>query len=362
MAGQPVSEEQAYFDRIGPQGSGPFKLDNGQLYGVFDIPALVNGGMNVAQRENRDLTDATKPLAYGDAVYGAVDRVLVYFDGSDVTNGTFTQDALASIGTTGHAAHLSNLSLSGSGVAHFLRLERGQNMARFIGKTVSMGIILEHNIGSAKTVTLKIYETDTLNTFSSGNITLISSSGGESVSDSTETWVKFEGVDLSSADPGKGLVLEAEVDTGGISDKNIRITEWKLEEGPQCTPFVHEDEAVTRDRCTRYSLMLRAEAWSATSICLGMVTGSNSRALFNHPEMVQFVHSIEYSNVGHFGLSDKGAGKTVTGLSLSNAGPSPVCTRFDVTASGATFDAGDATHFDFLDTSGWLLLDAEYYT
>jgi hypothetical protein len=208
---------------------------------------VINGSCAVAQRGALTLGAGNDSIA--GRGFGDVDRI-AGFTTQTASAGTLTRSVAAPVGVTGFAAHFLGVTLSAGGKLHFLYRVESFDAIRFKGDVISISCKVYHDVGSAKTITLFLRDPDVVDIFSA--TTAISNNGGTSVSNATATVITWENVDLSAANPERGLELEIELDCGAITTKNFYLTELQIEIGEKSTPFEFRLMGSELLSCQRY--------------------------------------------------------------------------------------------------------------
>jgi len=179
------------------------------------------------------------------AKWGKVDCWAVYATGGTITAGSATQDAAASIGTSGTALHISGLSMTGAGKIAIRQRIRAKRARAAKGGAWIAGIKLLHDIGSAKNATVTVNKANAADNFSA--VTQILQSAAQAVPDATGTTVSLAVPDMG--DCSNGIEVIFELDVGAITAKNIRATDAFNVQGTEVPlVFPHEqlEQALAR--------------------------------------------------------------------------------------------------------------------
>lgn len=222
-----------------------------ELDGFVPRNPIVNGGMAVAQRA----TLTTSANSLGDtlgstAKIGKVDGFAGYASAGTITAGTLTQDTSATIGDSGNALLVSGLTMTGSAKWCFAHRIEAKDATALKNKAAIFACRLLHDIGSSKNAVITISKpTTTADDFSS--LTTIATSASLPVADATGTQISLAVTDMG--DCSKGISIVVELDTGAITTKAIRTTEWMLVRGAAIpAAFPAAPFADDLARCQRY--------------------------------------------------------------------------------------------------------------
>ena len=228
---------------------------------------LLNGGMRVS-------TGTTAPSLSTSFQSGVVSLLWGKVD-ANVTAGTLTQGTSTDY-ASGHYAHFSGVSTSGSAnvVAQF-RIG-SDDAARFVDNPLSFQCVVYQDTGGAINYTITVKKCDAADNFSS--LTTIGTDSAQSVSDATDTAATFSVADMG--DCSNGIAIEVSAAVGTITTKNFRITSAQAEPSATTTAFselpydvaragILQDEGLTVVQLTSVA------ATATTSIDLATIFSDN---------------------------------------------------------------------------------------
>jgi len=146
------------------------------------------------------------------------------------------------------------------------------------------------------------------------------------------------------------------------------ITGVQLELGDTATDFEYRSYGEELALCQRYAVVF-ANSTSGKSgitmlgsrghIGLGLAHNSGNPVVYCElPVVMRALPSQTYSSVGHF-MFDRGWASTATLTALSIQGLRSSTKSIALIGTTSGLNNGDAGSFDFTNTGGWLLLDAE---
>jgi len=297
--------------------------------------AVINGGCIVAQHPAYTLGASSDAVT--EVVNGGVDMIGGYTT-QTASAGTLTQATSASVGSTGYASHFSGVTLAAGGKLHWVYRMEAKDAARFKGKSASIQVKVYHDIGSAKTATLYLRDADVADVFSATSA--ISNDGGTSVNDTTATTLKLENVDLSSANPERGLELEVELDCGAITTKNAYLTELQIEEGAVATNFVRRAYGSELEACKRYFSKI---VGGGSNNRMGNGYAQNTSVAHIHfqlPVTMRAAPTFSVSSAGDFDIRYAGASRAVNAVATISSQPNGVTAEITVNATVLTAGEG----------------------
>ena len=156
------------------------------------------------------------------------------------------------------------------------------------------------------------------------------------------------------------------------NDATLEITGVQLEVGSQATPFEHRSFAEELVLCQRYCVVYQGNASPLGSGGAVTMSGADGFLAYGHavnganpiltqifPVLMRQTPSQSRSSTGHFQFW-RGWTTTLaaTNFAVESAGSSPMHYRFNITTSGGMSN-GDPGIFNFANTSGYLIYDAE---
>ena len=214
-------------------------INNGPLAGFRN--AIINGGMQVAQRAAPTITDTPQ--------YGQADRFVAYISGGTSISGTISQGADAQF-KSGYRLWLAGLSYTSGTWAIQQRIE-SFNSIGLNGSTVTVSFKLYHDFGSSRTVDVSLAEANAVDDFSSvtGIATVYTS---PALTSGAYSNVSCSFV-IGASDATNGILLQiADSSATTVSAKNLIIGDVQLEIGPVATPFERRPIGTELALCQRY--------------------------------------------------------------------------------------------------------------
>jgi hypothetical protein len=306
-----------------------------------------NGGMMVAQRTTAASLSTSMQI-------GKVDRFWAFASGGVVSAGTITQDTAATIGRTGYALHLSGVTLSAGSLLIRQRLPSLRTrQLKSVAAAFSCKIL--HDVGSSINVQVAIVKANAADDFSA--TTAVTTGPLQSIPTGVETTVLMPGAAMG--DVSNGLQVSLTVTTNAITTKNVRVTEWQIEEvatvgSSAVTSFEYKPYEYELAQCQRY-----LPAFSAAGVIDDVAQGgmnTTSQAAVNYQFLVEPrvpPTGITVSAVGHFTLSNMTVTSLVTALTFNAASRRSV--RMVVTGTGAPYGANQPANLYATNASGQIL-------
>jgi hypothetical protein len=350
---------------------------------------IINGNMRIAQR-------GTSVTGLTGTAYSTVDRF---------------QTVISSLGTWTE----SQSTDAPAGFSSSLKFEcTTANASPAAGSVILTNHRIEGNTlpslafgtASAKSVTLSFWvKSNKIGTYAVGfrNIDNGRAIGGNYTIDSADTWEQktftFEGDTVSGFNIDNTVAATVEwffgagtdytsgtmpttwattvtanraagqtVNLADSTSNYINITGVQLETGTTATDFEHLQYGQQLALCQRYAVVLANSTSGKSGITMlgtrgyigfGLAHNSVNPVVYCElPIIMRALPSQTYSSVSHF-MFDRGwaATATLTALSIQSLRSSTKSIALIGTTSG--LNNGDAGAFDFNNTAGWLLLDAE---
>ena len=347
---------------------------------------IINGNMMIDQRGGT-VTINTASRTYG------VDRWLGYGQASD---GVFTivQDTEAPAGFVNSTKITTTTADASIGASQYYLL--GQSIEGTNFSHLSWGS------ASAKTVTLSFwvrssltgtfggainnnavnrsypftYTIDSANTWEQKSVTITGDTSG--------TWLTTTGIganvwfDLGCGSSNVGTAgtwaaagyygATGTTSLIGTNGATLYITGVQLEANTTATPFENLQYTTQLQLCQRYAVMFANSTSGKSGITMlgskghigfGLAHNTGNPLVYSElPVLMRALPTQTYSNVSHF-IFDRGwaAAATLTALSIQGLRSSTKSIALIGTTTG--LNNGDAGSFDFDNTDGWLLLDAE---
>ena len=168
--------------------------------------------------------------------------------GTVVTAGSFGVTAAANVGVSGKAFKFSGVSLTGTGVLYHRYRMEAADAVKFKNQTVSIGMQVYHDVGSAIDYTIFVRKADVADNFAA--VTAISDSGAQSIASATASDLSYLGVALG--DCSNGIEIEIKIEAGAITTKNFELTEFQFEPGLVNTAFEYRSLVNELALCKRY--------------------------------------------------------------------------------------------------------------
>lgn len=198
---------------------------------------MINGDCKIAQRSSYTLVKDVYD-------FGQVDRFEGMATGTTVTNGALVHSAFSGK----DYIKFEQVTITGTGEIYLRHRIEAQDAEIFNGQKASFSCSLYHAIGSDMDVTIFIRKADSADNFAA--ITDIANSGAITVSDNSETIIKFEDVDMGACE--NGIEIELKLEPGAITTKDFLIRQFQFEPGSIATQFVKEPYVETLQKCQRY--------------------------------------------------------------------------------------------------------------
>ena len=214
-------------------------INNGPLAGFRN--AIINGGMQVAQRTAPTITDTPQ--------YGQADRFVAYISGGTGISGTINQGADAQF-KSGYRLWLAGITYTSGTWAIQQRIESANSIG-LNGSTVTVSFKLYHDFGSSRSVGVELAKANAVNNFSS--VTAIASGyGSPALPSGAYSNVSCSFV-IGASDATNGILLQiADSSATTVSAKNLIIGDLQLEIGPVATPFERRLIGTELALCQRY--------------------------------------------------------------------------------------------------------------
>jgi len=202
---------------------------------VEDLSSTSGGGGETVQGsiENKFINGACRVASEGGSVSisgsyqeGQVADINVKAAGTP-TNGTVDLVKTTSVGTSGYALEVTDLTTGGGGTVDYrFRFNSVDSRDLVSGAAIFQCNVLQ-NTGAAKTYTISIYKATAEDNFSS--TTLIGQSSGTSVSDSTDTKISYSIANMGDCSNGIEIILS--VACGAVTTKDFYVADIVFRKG-----------------------------------------------------------------------------------------------------------------------------------
>ena len=347
---------------------------------------IINGNMMIDQRGGT-VTINTASRTYG------VDRWLGYGQASD---GVFTivQDTEAPAGFVNSTKITTTTADASIGASQYYLLGQsieGTNFSPLVwGSASAKTVTLSFWVRSSLTGTFGgainnnavnrsypfTYTIDSANTWEQKSVTITGDTSG--------TWLTTTGIganvwfDLGCGSSNVGTAgtwagagyygATGTTSLIGTNGATLYITGVQLEANTTATPFENLQYTTQLQLCQRYAVMFANSTSGKSGITMlgskghigfGLAHNTGNPLVYSElPVLMRALPTQTYSNVSHF-IFDRGwaAAATLTALSIQGLRSSTKSIALIGTTTG--LNNGDAGSFDFDNTDGWLLLDAE---
>jgi len=290
---------------------------------------LINGGMMIGQR-------ATDQTLDQQIRYGRVDRWHAFWNSSTgVSPGS--QGHQYSVNTeTYNVMALTPLTCSSTNNLFIgQRIESvNSRCLRFANDYggVSFRIKVWHNFGVNVNMKCVVYTADATDNFSA--ITGRYTSNDISVPSGTFTTLKFEGINIGTADVEKGVVVYLKVDTPVCSGATMYLGDAQLEIGPACTDLEKRPYSLELVLCQRYFWKIGGTAIYEPVGVGTNAAGTQARIVVKFPVSMRAAPSWYTTNSGLWQVKS-GNDFVCTAVSLAYATPDFADMAFEV-SSGLT--------------------------
>ena len=373
-------------------------INGAQIGGRRNI--IINGAMTVAQRGTSDTTVGVKCVDRMNQQYGGENEAPT-FSQADVSSGTtpYTEGFRKAFKIT------NGDQTSGAGASDYLYFQtilEAQDIANsgwnylstssFI--TISFWVrssVAQNFYGILSTVDgtsqAYVYETGSLsaNTWTKITKTLPGNSNlqFDNNADAGLYWAPIRAFDGTSRTGSMTLNAWAAYSSSArtpdqtstwwtTNDATLEVTGLQLEVGQQATPFEHRSFGEELKLCQRYCAVYQGSAAPLGSGGAVTMSGSDGFIAYGHavnganpiltqifPVVMRSTPSQSESSDGHFQFW-RGWTTTLaaTSITAESSGSSPMHYRFNIGTSGGMSN-GDSGIFNFANTSGYLIYDAE---
>lgn len=258
-----------------------------------------------------DIGQGSTATVSGTAQYAQVDMVAVWASAGTPSAGTIKKDILAG----GESAlKLEGATATGSAVWSARTRIEAKDAIKWKNRTASIQCRVAHNVGSAINYTIVVRKPTASDNWAA--TTTIGTSGTTSVSDQTETIVKYE--NLSLGDCSNGLEIEVQAASGAVTTKYFFWTNWQIDEGSVCLSF--------RPICFS-DAMARAQRYYEKSYAYSTVPGTATTT------------GAEYTIPPN--ASDAGQGRSVRFMVAKRVAPTVTVYSTATGASGNVSNSGD---------------------
>ena len=297
---------------------------------------IINGDCKVAQYPDYTLVKD----AYS---FGKIDRMAVMATGTAVSAGSVTQSSFSGK----DYLKFNQVTLTGTGELYVRHRIESRDARIFKDNKASFQVSVFHNVGSDTTFTVTVRKADAEDDFSA--VTDISNDGGTAISDSAETVIKYENIDMGSCE--NGIEIEIKIDAGAITTKDFLIRKFQFELGEIATEFESEPIAETLQKCKRYYQTIgkgvNGAFSSGTEIDVAQVLPMEMRATPTGT-LLNTSPSINHTGVG---------GKTGSGSAIVGGGTSYSADGAYIRIDG--FSGGTGKEPVFITSDDVIGLDAE---
>lgn len=201
---------------------------------------IVNGASSIAQRQTTTIVNNTRQ-------FGLVDAIGCTVSATTVTGGTLTQETGNSYSSSGRAAKFSNLSTTGTTTIKMDSRIEALDSINYRNSNASFSCYVQHDFGSAINFTITINKATVANNFTS--VTNIATSSAISVPTGIPTQLKFENVAMGDCSNGIEIIVSCV--SGGLTTKNLTITDRQLNLGSTIIAFVPKSISTELEACLR---------------------------------------------------------------------------------------------------------------
>ncbi len=207
---------------------------NDQLPSNFNY--VINGNGII-----RQLSDLTLTTSFG---YGKGDMVAAKATGT-ITSGVFTAEDF----NTESWFKFENVTLTGgSDKLHAITPIEAQNVKSLINSSATISCKIHNNVGADFTAAIKISKANTSDVFTA--LTEIETSQEITCKDGVDTELELNIADMG--DCSNGVAIEIICSTGAITNKDIYVTNIKLENGLNKTKYLNRKISKELLDCQRY--------------------------------------------------------------------------------------------------------------
>ena len=204
---------------------------------------IINGGMEVSQ----ELVASTVALVNNTAKY-VCDLFSITPSGAAISAGTQAQISNSTLGTSGYALKLAGVTITGAGTIKKRYRVEAADAVKYKNKSTSFGMLELQDTGGSLNYTIQINKANSADNFSA--VTQIAISGNLPVATGVGTRIVFENV--SMGDCSNGIEIVVTIPCGAITTKNFETTEWQMNVGAVCLPFVCGTRAEESAKVMRY--------------------------------------------------------------------------------------------------------------
>lgn len=220
---------------------------NKLIANTIESPSLYNA--NILDNGNCYINQRAAIFTVINNTYGfTVDRWACKVSATTSASGTIAQIDSA-IKNNGKAIKFTTITTTGAtGTSNIRQRICGQDAVLYKNQYLSFQALIKHDIGVSIPFTVYIRKATVYNDFTT--TTEISNSGAINITTETITTLKYENFNVG--DCSNGLEIEIIANHGSITNKNIEITNLKLEQGNKITNFRDDSYINNLNKCLSY--------------------------------------------------------------------------------------------------------------